>query len=326
MFLLRTEHYDQAKDGFQQCLALGFEDHGVLGGLAVCYFMQGNFTKAIDVSRTRRDHQQSSVNNIYVGEQYHQAIATGRGLLKTYSQRLNMLDPGEAFSPSNEELRIMVSGDSLYLHQYLGDFLGSVMTSGSSACVHIHAILANDEDTAFLRGIVGQYTALKLTCSYEFQDVTHTGRVYFSTARFMALHTLYHGYGLRGCVYVLDMDSSVRGDLSELTTYVRDQQAEIALRFRSEPFLEHRIAAGGVYLDGSDAAISFINEVAAYIAFGLFADVPYWYLDQLALLLVNEETKHKSPSTRIADLPSSYLDWYKFDDSLVWTDKGGKET
>ncbi len=325
MFLLRSGEFIAAKTGFGECVAQGFQDHGVIGGLAVCHFMLGDFAEALEVSRSRQDHQKDSANNIYVDAAYHHAINTGRDLLVGHATRIKLLDGGARIPATTTPLRIMVSGDSGYLRTYLDSFLHSVEQCAGPKCVHVHAILATEGDRNFLEDILDRYDGLELTCSYELQDETHTGKVYFAAARFLALHALCDSFGLQGGAYMMDMDSSVRGDLSSLTRLVAAQKAEIALRFRTEPFLEHRIAAGGVYLTGTETSNAFMRDVAAYIAYGLFLDKPYWYLDQLALLMVCDEWRRTSPGVRIGDLPREFLDWYGFDDSIVWTDKGGKD-
>jgi hypothetical protein len=323
MFLLQMGNIAKARDGFLQCIEQGFPDTGVVGGLALSYFLLGEYEKTVEVIRQQPAPRNEFANNLYYGDRYTEALRDGMTELDTYTQRINLLSDEEALSAPDTSFRLMVSGDGVYLRRYLEGFLRSVEQVTSSLKIHVHAITKDQSDIQFVQNAIDHSPTMDISCSCEQEDEVHSGKTYYATARFMALYTLYQRFGIRGSVYMLDIDSELVGDLAELQTFT--EGADVGLRLRNEIFLEQRIAAGGVYLSGSPASKAFIHDVASYIAFGLFKDKPYWYLDQLALVMVNAEIECCEPTPIIASLPRKFLDWQGFDDSIVKTSKGEKD-
>lgn len=239
------------------------------------------------------------------------------------SQRL--FGASEVTLPNNaaDRVTVFVCMDTSYCLRYLGSIAASIAKNSPETNLHVHIVNAHDQARDILqmaRDILG---ADRVSHGFETARLVNFDndqrKTYFASIRFVRLAELMRA--APGTYFVMDVDNIVRGDLSTCRALARNADVLIRNRFSLLPHLA--VAACGIVLANSEATRDFMDRTAAYILDAFHTGHVAWFLDQIALTMALKEPASSPELTlKVAQLPTTLLDWDFAADSLVWTGKG----
>lgn len=270
--------------------------------------------------KARASGPSAYLETVYTGDDLATALKSGSPSDRLKG-RLEGLDLCHGFS---EEPTLYISGDTTYLDRYLEPFCASFCETGNTGRIHVHALTRDAPEAERFRDQMALYDAIDASLSYEVVAASERNRVYYSTIRFAVLSALYAREVFTGPVFAVDIDSSVRADLSSLWAHFAERQASVGLFERKTEFIEQQVAAGALYLAGNDVSRRFIADVGAYICHSLMDRSAHWYLDQIALWMVRLLYLDAGQDQDFVKIPTRFLDWRQTPDGVIWTDKGAK--
>tara|TARA_Y100001963_G_scaffold157807_1_gene255160 strand:+ start:460 stop:1185 length:726 start_codon:yes stop_codon:yes gene_type:complete len=119
-------------------------------------------------------------------------------------------------------------------------------------------------------------------------------------------------------IFLLDVDSIVRKDISELIDISDNVDMRIWKRFyATKP--EYKIAVGVMFIKNSTDILNFFNT--AYSSINSMEHLCTWYTEQYTIsqLLLNSEV---GSNLTVGQMTEKYRDFNFLDDSVIWTAKG----
>ncbi|WP_395455299.1 tetratricopeptide repeat protein [Azospirillum melinis] len=175
--------------------------------------------------------------------------------------------------------------DDRYYHHFGPRLIDSIAQTNRDATIHFHVI---DPTTATTNAMLGQQARNDVIFNFtseqtaELPPLLRKGflRTYYASIRFVRLLEIQAIYGRR--VAQIDMDSILVGNFAALCASLPDAEVHILHDgIHSGPSREFN--ASLFMIDQTPAARRYAELVARYIVYFLFADIPYWMLDQAAL-------------------------------------------
>lgn len=240
-------------------------------------------------------------------------------------RRKGRFDASEVTLPKDaaERVTVFVCMDTSYCLRYLGSIAASIAKNSPQTNLHVHIVNAHDGAREALRAARELLGPDRVSHGFETarmgQYDDNQRKTYFASIRFVRLAELMRA--APGTYFVMDVDNIVRGDLSACRSLTRTADVLIRNRFSVMPHLA--VAACGIVLANTDAARDFMDRTAAYILDAFYTGHVAWFLDQIALTFAMKEApSDPSLTLRIAQLPTTLLDWDFDSESLVWTGKG----
>ena len=236
-----------------------------------------------------------------------------------------LFQPSEVTVPKDaaDRVTVFVCMDTSYCLRYLGSIAASIARNSPEANLHVHIVNPHDRARDCLRAAEQMLGSDRVSHGFEtvrlvdFDDSQR--RTYFASIRFVRLAELMRR--APGTYFVMDVDNIVRGDLGICRSLTRNADVLIRNRFAIEPHLS--VAACGIVLANSEATRAFMDRTAAYVLDAFHTGHVAWYLDQIALTYaMKEQVAAASHSLKVAQLPTTLLDWDFQPESLVWTGKG----
>jgi len=237
--------------------------------------------------------------------------------------RLPAVDPAQLDHSEHDKKVVFVYADERYYYEHALALICSLRDTGADWVVHLH--LCNPsarllQDIPRLQQLV---TPMLIHYSFEHVDTTRFGDagLYHSCMRFCRLYQ-FVAANLH-TVIMVDADVLFIRNPDGLTG-LADQEKVIGLTATAcEPFWA-TIRAGFCFFRRSDAALTFLGQLAQFIADNLLSGKGHWFLDQMGLSLLYEKIPDQKS---IAVLPASECcDSSYGDDAAIWAIVNDKTT
>ena len=224
---------------------------------------------------------------------------------------------------AGERVTVFVCMDTSYCLRHLGSLAASLARNSPQANLHVHIVNPHDGARECLKAAEELLGPDRVSHGFETTRLVNFDseqcKTYFASIRFVRLAELMRE--APGTYFVMDVDNIVRGDLGVCLSLTRNADLLIRNRFSVKPHLA--VAACGIVLADSHATRAFMDRTAGYILDALHTGHVAWYLDQIALTYaLRDQASDADLRLKVAQLPTSLLDWDFQSESLVWTGKG----
>jgi tetratricopeptide (TPR) repeat protein len=220
-----------------------------------------------------------------------------------------------------EDTVIFCVADNAYFWEHVLVLLGSLGHHDPDCACHVHVVNPDVGVASAVDAVRGMLPNLRLSYSYEHVDLSECSeahiRAYYASVRFVRLGELI--VQSPASYLSLDADCIVRGDITSAISGFSTCDIGIRRRFSEHPHMT--VAAGALLVRPTLAARDFIERVSAGIKSTLEAGDAVWFLDQIVLGRVLQETE----GLHAKQLDMSFIDWFFQDGSLVWTGKGKRK-
>lgn len=189
--------------------------------------------------------------------------------------------------------------------------------------LHIHVVNPGDEALEAGELLRAALSATALSLSHEQADLDDKEpdfrRTYFASIRFVRLYQIYSEAPAH--YLALDVDCIIRGSLGNLRDTEAGADILLLRRYHTRSYL--RFAAGALFVRPRPGAARFMRALSDRIWTAIESGSARWFLDQVALNHVAEETEARG--CVIGQLPETYIDWYFRDSTSIWTGKGKRK-
>ena len=219
---------------------------------------------------------------------------------------------------SRSKPTLLISCDDKYFYEHALALLYSVVEhNASDMLVHFHLYTPNASVVAFVKELAIKYPQLEITASQENIDLkSPTKLVEFTTHRFIVSKYLLEYFN--SPVILIDADALWRKPWKTSLAHIAEKHDVIVCQSTAAPFWE-QIPAGFVYLNNTDAAKRYINQVVLFIEDNLDKGKQVWFLDQIALSACHHEASQKNWGVRFAYIsPNQLIDISHSEQAITW--------
>ena len=217
---------------------------------------------------------------------------------------------------------MLVGCDEYYLQVYLEPLLRSIEHNDSEMRLHLHVADASDSGISYVHRLASQTLGDLLSATFSKPDNLESlsyRQIYYSACRFLILGEILRRTGQP--VFSIDVDAVVmRPVWPTLSQHLNG--ADVVIFRRDARRAEKRVLAGAVAVAPTELGRRFASNLACALL-KLLETRPRYHVDQITLGYLIDTMEPMG--LRVAQMPTSLID-FEFDaDSIIWTAKGGRK-
>ncbi len=309
---------DDAAACFERALAIRADYPLALSGLGSIRFERGAFAEA-----ERLLHRAAEVDRGYafgaachLGDGYEARIdaALGARLLADAPELCGEMPP------PGGGLVVTTPCDPEYFRRHGKALILSLDRNSPGGAFHLHLFDPDDAIHAEVDALRRRLAATELTVTWE--SVPEPSPAYYVNMRFVRLHQMVESSGRE--VLNIDTDSLIRAGLDGIGRSLGDHDISILTRFGNVQ-IHLKVLGSALHVRPTPAARIFLGRLAAYTLSCWRDGTLGWFLDQLAIYVIQRRTLLAGETLSLGDLPISVVDHELGADALIWTAKGGRK-